>query len=323
MKAVVTGGAGFIGSHLSKKLVKEGLKVIIIDNLCEGNLNNIKEIRNKVQFYCKDILDLPFLKKIFKGVDFVFHQAALRSVLRSVKNPLPTNKVNIEGTLNILLAAKKNKVKRVIFASSSSVYGEQKAKILNENLCPNPLSPYALSKLTCEVYMKQFSTLYGLETISLRYFNVFGPFQDPTSEYAAVIPIFITKMLKNQQPVIHWDGNQSRDFTYIDNVVEANILAMKAKKTRGEVVNICEGKTISINQLFKTINKILNKNIKPKRAPKRLGDIRRTLGDISLAQKILKHQVKVTFKKGLKKTIEWFKSSPSFGISKEKIKTEN
>ena len=157
--------------------------------------------------------------------------------------------------------------------------------------------------------MKQLSTLYGLETISLRYFNVFGPFQDPTSEYAAVIPIFITKMLKNQQPVIHWDGNQSRDFTYINNVVEANILAMRAKKTCGEVVNICEGKTISINQLFRTINQILNKNIKSKRGPKRPGDIRRTQGDISLAKRVLKYKVEVDFEKGLEKTIEWFKNS--------------
>lgn len=304
---IVTGGAGFIGSHLTRRLVNEGCQVTVIDNLCEGKLENIKDVLSKIKFYQKDILDYQFLKKAFRGIDFVFHQAALRSVLRSVKNPFDTNRVNIEGTLNVLLAARENRIKRVIFASSSSVYGEQKAKVLKETLCPNPLSPYALSKLAGELYMKQFFTLYGLETISLRYFNVFGPFQDPTSEYAAVIPIFITQMLKNQSPTIHWDGNQSRDFTYIKNVVEANILAMKAKKTCGQIVNICEGKTVSINQLFKTLNQILDKNIKSKTGPKRPGDIRRTLGDISLAKKLLKYKVKVSFEKGLEKTVEWFK----------------
>lgn len=306
--SVITGGAGFIGSHLTKRLVKENHKVIVIDNLCEAKLENIKDILSKIKFYQKDILDYQFLKKIFKNVNFVFHQAALRSVLRSVNNPFDTNRVNIEGTLNILLAARENKVKRVIFASSSSVYGEQKAKILKESLCPNPLSPYALSKLAGEIYMKQFSDLYGLETISLRYFNVFGPFQDPTSEYAAVIPIFITKMLKNEKPTIHWDGNQSRDFSYIDNVVEANILAMNAKKTHGEVVNVAENKTMSVNQLFKTINQILDKNIKPKREPKRLGDIRKTHGDNTLIKKLLNYETKVNFSQGLKKTINWFKN---------------
>lgn len=307
MKVLVTGGAGFIGSHLARRLVKDNHQVIVVDNLCEGKLENIKDIKNKVDFYKKDILNLPFLKKIFAHVGFVFHQAALRSVLRSVEQPLATNKVNIEGTLNVLLAAQENKVKRVIFASSSSVYGEQKAKILKESFCPYPLSPYALTKLSGEFYLKQFYQLYGLQTISLRYFNVFGPFQDPENQYAAVIPIFITHMLKNQRPTIHWDGNQSRDFTYIDNVVEANILAMKAEKTTGQVVNVCEGKTVSINKLFESLTEVLDKNIKAKRGPKRPGDIRRTHGDISLAKKILKYKVKVGFKQGLKKTVAWFK----------------
>jgi len=308
-KIVVTGGAGFIGSHLTRRLVKDKHQVIVIDNLCEGQAKNIKDIKNKLKFYNQDILNLKFLKKVFKGVDFVFHQAALRSVLRSVEHPLDTNRVNIEGTLNVLLASRDNKVKKVVFASSSSVYGEQKAKILKETLCPQPLSPYALSKLTGEFYLKQFSNLYGLETISLRYFNVFGPQQDPESDYAAVIPLFITAMLNNKRPTIHWDGKQSRDFTYIDNVVQANILAMKAKKTKGEVVNVCEEKTITINQLFKTINKILKKNIKPKRGPKRAGDVRRTKGSVNLADKILGSQAKVSFEQGLKKTIDWFKNA--------------
>ena len=290
-KALVTGGAGFIGSHLTRKLVNEGYKVIVIDNLCEGRLENIQDILSKIKFYKRDILDYQFLKKVFKNVDFIFYQAALRSVSKSVENPSNTNKINTEGTLNVLLAARENKIKRIIFASSSSIYGEQKAEILKETLCPNPLSPYALSKLAGEFYMKQFSQLYSLQTISLRYFNVFGPFQDPTSEYAAVIPIFITKMLRNQRPIIHWDGNQLRNFTYIDNVIDANILAVKVKETHGEVINVCENKTISINQLFKAINQILGRNIRPKRAPKRPGDVRRTLGDVSLPKKTLKYKV--------------------------------
>ena len=304
---VVTGGAGFIGSHLARKLVKDNHQVIIIDNLCEGKLENIADIKNKIKFYKEDILNLNFLQKIFKDVDFVFHEAALRSVERSVNNPLETNKVNIEGTLNVLLAARENKVKRVIFAGSSSSYGEQKSKILTENLCPRPLSPYALSKLTGEFYLKQFYQLYGLETITLRYFNVFGPYQDPTNEYANVIPIFICKMLKDEQPTIHWDGEQSRDFNYIDNVVEANILAMKAKKTSGETVNVCNGENFSINQMFEMINKILGKNIKAKKGPKRPGDMRSTLGDPTLAEKVLGFKAKINFEQGLKKTIDWFK----------------
>ena len=307
-RILVTGGAGFIGSHIARKLVKDGHKVIIIDNLSEGKLENIADIKNKVSFYKKDILDLKSLKTLFKNVDYVFHQAALRSVERSVKNPIETNKVNIEGTLNVLIASRDNKVKRVIFAGSSSSYGEQKQKKFTESLCPKPLSPYALSKLTGEFYLKQFTRLYGLETITLRYFNVYGPYQDPKNEYANVIPIFITKMLKNQAPVIHWDGQQSRDFNFIDDVVEANILAMKLKKTKGQVLNICNGKTYSINQLHQFINKILNKNIKAKKGPKRAGDMRCTLGDPTLAKKILNFKAKYNFEKGLEKTINWFKN---------------
>jgi len=313
-KCIVTGGAGFIGSHLSRRLANDGHQVIIIDNLCEGKLENIEDIKNKINFYKKDILDLPFLKKAFKNIDYVFHQAALRSVERSVHNPLETNKVNVGGTLNVSLAARDNKVKRVIFASSSSVYGDQSAsrrgetrQPFEESMCPNPVSPYALSKLAGEFYLKQFYQLYGLETISLRYFNVYGPFQDPTNEYANVIPIFIVKILNNERPCIHWDGEQSRDFNYIDDVVEANILAMKAKKTQGEVINICNGKKYSINQMFTMINQILGKNIQSSFGPKRAGDVRLTLGNPHLAQKILNFKAKVDFQEGLKKSIEWFK----------------
>jgi nucleoside-diphosphate-sugar epimerase len=308
-RVVVTGGAGFIGSHIARRLVNDGFKVVVLDNLSEGKMANIADIKDKITFYKEDILNLNILEKLFSGISYIFHEAAIRSVPRSVANPLETIKVNIEGTLNVLLAARKNKAKRVIFASSSSVYGEQKKQSLSEDLPPNPLSPYALSKLTGELMLKQFADLYGLETISLRYFNVFGPYQDPANEYANVIPIFITKMLNNEAPVIHWDGQQSRDFTYIDNVVEANMLAMKVSKTSGEIINVCEGKTTSINELFELINKNLHKNFIPRRGPKRVGDPRCTLGNPSLGQKKLGFKTKINFALGLQQTIDWFKAN--------------
>jgi nucleoside-diphosphate-sugar epimerase len=308
-RIVVTGGSGFIGSHISRRLVNDKHKVIIIDNLCEGKLENIKDIKNKVEFYKKDIIDLSFLNKIFKNADYVFHEAAMRSVPRSVELPMLYNKINIEGTLNVLLAARDNNVKRVIFASSSSVYGKQKDNVLDESLCPNPLNPYALSKLTGEIYLKQFYNLYGLQTISLRYFNVFGPFQDPANLYAAVIPIFITQMLNNKKPTIEWDGKQSRDFTYIENVVEANICAMKVKNTKGEVVNVADGKTVSISELYQKIKDILGKDIGYNKGQKRAGDMRSTLGNPIKIEKLLGYRAKVGFEQGLKKTIDWFKNN--------------
>jgi nucleoside-diphosphate-sugar epimerase len=315
-KCIVTGGAGFIGSHIARKLVNDGNQVIVIDNMSEGRIENIADFQDKVDFCKEDILNLGFLQKKFKGVDHIFHQAALRSVERSVDKPQETNQVNIEGTLNVLLAARDNKVKRVIFASSSSVYGDQphfakasRGKPFEESMCPNPVSPYALTKLCGEIYLRQFYQLYGLETISLRYFNVFGPFQDPSNEYANVIPIFITKLKKNETPTIHWDGEQSRDFNFIDDVIRANILAMKAKKTKGEVLNICDGKNYSINQMYKMLCQIMKKNIKPKYGPKRAGDVRTTLGNPDKAEKILSFKAKVGFKQGLEKTVDWFKKN--------------
>jgi nucleoside-diphosphate-sugar epimerase len=305
-KVLVTGGAGFIGSHLVERLVREGYKVVVVDNLSEGKLKNLSSVTGLISFHKVDIRNLKKLNSSFKGADTVFHLAALRSVKRSVDDPIATNENNITGTLNVLTASRDQGVRRVILASSSSVYGPQKEKIFTEDLTPNPKSPYALSKLTGEIYCKQFFKLYGLETISLRFFNVFGPRQDPESEYAAVIPKFITKLIKGEKATIEWDGKQSRDFTYVDNVVEANILAMKSKKAEGRVINVSEGKSVYIIDLYDLLQKIIGKQIKPSRGPKRAGDMRYTCGSTLRAKKLLAYSPQVSFQDGLRRTIKWF-----------------
>lgn len=306
---IVTGGAGFIGSHLVQRLVVDGYRVRVIDNLSEGSLTNLADVRDTIDFFKEDLRNLERLKSLFHGANYILHQAALRSVKRSVDNPKATIENNIIGTLNVLLAARDQKVRRVIFASSSSVYGPQKARIFTEDLCPNPQSPYATSKLAGELLCRQFYDLYGLETITLRYFNVFGPRQDPMSEYALVIPLFITLLLDGKRPTIHWDGKQSRDFTYIDNVVDANLLAIKAKKTHGEVINVASENTVSINQLFAFIKKELRSNLSSLRAPKRAGDMPYSCGSTKKAFQTLGFKPNVSFEKGIKKTIEWFRKN--------------
>jgi len=303
---VVTGGAGFIGGHLVERLVRDGCKVVVIDNLSEGSLKNLAPVKKEVEFHQADIRDLGKIQRLFKGVDTVFHEAALRSVARSVKNPAATNDNNVTGTLNVLLAARDCGVRRVIFASSSSVYGPQKAKVFTEDLQSNPQSPYALTKLTGEIYLRQFFSLYGLETVNLRYFNVFGPRQDPASEYAAVIPRFVITLLRGKRPTIEWDGKQSRDFTYIDNVVDANILSMRAKNAVGEVINVSEGKSVSIHDLYEMIQTILKTAIKPLRAPQRPGDMRYTCGSTQKSKKLLGFRPIITFEEGLRRTVQWF-----------------
>ena len=283
MRIIVTGGAGFIGSHISRELVKQGHEVIVIDNLFAGKIENIKDILPKIRFIKGDIRDLDLLKKEFKNADFVSHQAARRSVPESVENPYEYNDVNINGHLNVLEAARINDIKRIVFASSSSVYGEREDFPEKETDLPNPISPYAITKLAGENYCKMFYELYGLETVSLRYFNVFGPCQDPNSQYTCVIPKFIKAVLNNQQPTIYWDGEQSRDFTYVENNVLANISS------------------------FQT-NEYLGKNIKAKFELRRKGDVRNTLGDNTKAKRLLGYETKVDFRKGLKRTIEWFKN---------------
>ncbi|MDD5687460.1 MAG: SDR family oxidoreductase [Elusimicrobia bacterium] len=306
---LVTGGAGFIGSHIVDELLVRDYKVRIIDNFCTGRLENIKHIFNKIELIKGDIRDEKIVRKAMKGIDFVFHEAALRSVPRSIDDPVSTNDVNIAGTLNLLVAAKNEKVKRFIYASSSSAYGDTKELPKRETQKPQPVSPYAVSKLTGEYYCQVFSKIFGLETVSLRYFNVFGPRQDPESKYAVVVPLFIYCGLKNKPFEIHSDGKQSRDFTYIDNVVNANILSMTAKNISGSggVFNIACNSKHSILEIANTISKITR--IKPKFIfkPKRVGDVRHTLADISLAKKYLGYKPSVNFEEGMEKTIDYFR----------------
>ncbi len=305
MKYVVTGGAGFIGSHIVEELVKKGDEVTVIDNLSFGKIDNIKSVLNKIRFINGDIMDLELLKKEFKGKDFVLHQAALKSVPKSFENPEEYEDVNENGTLNVLKAALENNVKKFVFASSSSVYGDCNIFPQKENFAPEPKSPYAKTKLEAEKICYEFSKK-GLGTVSLRYFNVFGPKQDPNSEYAAVIPKFITSILNNKQPIVYGNGNQSRDFTFVKNVVHANIKACE-KDVNGEIINIACGKETTINCLLKKINNDLGKNIKAKYEKERKGDVKHTLADISKQKRLLKLEPEYNFDAGLKETIEWFK----------------
>ena len=304
---LVTGGAGFIGSSIVETLVNKGERVKVIDNFVSGKKENLSSVLDKIEFIEGDIRDLSLLKEITKGMDYILHQAALRSVPKSVNDPVSYNEVNVAGTLNVLLAAKESGIKRVVFASSSSIYGETDVFPEKETHLPAPISPYAASKISGEHYCHVFSNVYGLETVSLRYFNVFGPRQSLESQYAVVVPKFIINMLRNESPPIHGDGRQSRDFTYIDNVVEANILACVAPKISGQVFNIACGKDYTVLDLVEHLNKIMSKNIKPKFIPPRAGDVQRTLADISMARKLLKLEINVDFEQGLKKSVEWFK----------------
>lgn len=306
---LVTGGAGFIASHMAEALLKRGYRVRILDNLSTGKLSNLENIKNKIDFIRGDIRHLAVCRRAMKGVNFVFHFAANRAVLRSVDNPEETNAVNVTGTLNILLAARDAKVKRVISTSSSSVYGDAKVYPLKEEEKPRPQSPYAASKVMGEYYCYLFTHLYGLETVSLRYFNVFGPRQNPESVYSAVIPIFIDCLLKRKSPEIHWDGKQSRDFTYVDNIVMGNLLAMKTKNISGQVFNIACQEEYSVLDIFNGLKKIMGVyDVKPVFKPKRAGDVRRTFADTRKARKILGFKAQTRFYEGLEKTVAWFLS---------------
>ncbi|MCK5343005.1 MAG: SDR family oxidoreductase [Candidatus Heimdallarchaeota archaeon] len=304
---VVTGGAGFIGSNLVLELIKNGNEVIVVDDLSTGNIENISQILPEITFVNGDIRDIELLKETFQNVDCVIHCAALASVPKSVEDPIAANQINIDGTLNVLVAARDADVKRVVYAASSAAYGNSPILPKTEDMKPEPLTPYAITKLVGEQYCNVFYELYGLETVSLRYFNVFGPRQDPKSEYAAVIPKFIAGMLKNERPIIYGDGEQSRDFTYVQNNVDATLLACEVKAAAGELFNIACGEMITLNELVEKLNLILDKNIEPTYTNPQLGDVKHSMADISLTKKILGFEPKYDFEYGLRKTIDWFK----------------
>jgi nucleoside-diphosphate-sugar epimerase len=306
-KYLVTGGAGFIGSHIAETLVKRGDRVRVLDNLLTGNIENLAGILPQIEYIEGDIRDLETCRRAAEGVEHVLHQAALPSVPRSVEDPLLTNAINITGTLNMLLAARDAGVRSFVQASSSSVYGDDPALLKVEGREGKPLSPYAISKLVNEKYAQAFYDLFGFEAVSLRYFNVFGPRQDPFSQYAAVIPLFISKILRGESPTIFGDGEQSRDFTFVENVVEGNILAALSGKAGGEVLNVACGERLTVNALLDAVNKTLGKNVKAVYADPRLGDILHSTADIGKAQRILGFEPRVSFLDGLKATAAWFK----------------
>lgn len=302
---LVTGGAGFIGSHIAEALVRKGKRVIVLDNFVTGNPENLRHIRSDLRLIRGDIRNLPLLKRELRGVNYVLHQAALRSVPRSVENPSDSNEVNVTGTLNVLLAAKRSGVKRVVYASSSSIYGDDPALPKRETQKPSPVSPYAVSKLAGELYSRVFSKIFGVETVSLRYFNVFGPRQDPRSKYAAVVPLFMRQALRGESLTIHGDGKQSRDFTYIDNVVEANLLALKAPRANGGVFNIACGERFSLLQMAGLIERLLKKRLRRIHTASRAGDVRHTLADISRAKRLLNYRPSVSFEEGIRLTLSY------------------
>jgi len=304
-KFLVTGGAGFIGSNICKRLVSQGCFVRVVDNLLTGKKSNLADIIDKIEFIQADMGDEDVARSAMKDIDFCLHQGALPSVPRSVDNPAATHQHCLNATFTLLLAARDAGIKRFVYASSSSAYGDTPTLPKVETMPPNPLSPYAAAKLAGEYYCSVFYTVFGLETISLRYFNVFGPHQDPTSQYAAAIPAFVTAILKGCQPTVYGDGEQSRDFTYVDNVVEANLLAARVKKTCGEVVNIACGQAVTVNEVIDIINELLGKNIKPIYADSRPGDVKHSLADITLAKKLIGFKPKVSFRDGLQEAIGW------------------
>lgn len=309
VSTLVTGGAGFIGSNLVDKLVRLGAKVRVLDDFSTGKWENIAHLvgQGSVELIRGSLTDPETVKRAVCGVEIVFHQGAIPSVVRSIENPLGTHQVNATGTLLLLLACRDEGVRRVVFASSSSVYGDTPVLPKREDMAPNPKSPYALSKLLGEHLCRLFWELYGLETVSLRYFNIFGPRQDPTSQYAAVIPRFITALLRSEPPTIYGDGTQTRDFTFVGNCIQANLLAAVKSDIAGEVFNVGAGKQTSINELFRLIRSLVGVNhIEPIYAPPRPGDIMHSLADITKAKQMLGYEPSVPLEEGLKITIKWF-----------------
>lgn len=312
---LVTGGAGFIGSHIVERLVSMGKSVRVFDNFSFGSKENLNGIGERVEILSGDLLDLDAVQRAMEGVQVVFHQAALRSVPFSVEYPSLVNRVNVEGTLNVLTAARDAKVGRVVFASSSSVYGEEKTLPSSEQQLPQPISPYAVSKLAAEHYCKVFTRLYGLETVSLRYFNVFGPRQDPNSQYAAVIPRFILRAMRGEPLEVHGDGLQSRDFTYIENVVDANLLAAVSREGIGGVFNVGQNEAHTLLDLIALLRSLLKSELRWFHTEARPGDVRQTLADLSQAEQRLSYRPQISFERGITRTVEYFSRQMGMGLS--------
>ncbi|HXN22689.1 MAG TPA: SDR family oxidoreductase [Candidatus Dormibacteraeota bacterium] len=308
MRYLVTGGAGFIGSHTVEELVRRGHSVVVLDDLSGGKDENMGEIRGKITFVKGSITDLEMVRRACHEADYVLHLAARTSVPRSVKDPLETNRVNVDGTLNVLVAARDAKVKRVVFAGSSAAYGETPILPKVETMEPAPISPYGVSKLVGESYAKVFERCYGLEAVLLRYFNVFGPRQDPHSQYSGVLSKFITAALEDDQPIVFGDGEQSRDFTYVENVVQANLLACEAPNANGRVFNVGTGVRFTLNQTLRLLEKLSGKTIAAKVEPPRDGDIRDSQADIGQAREVLGYDPQVDFEAGLQRTWDWYRT---------------
>jgi len=304
---LVTGGAGFIGSHIVQELVRGGHRARVIDNFSTGKRENLAGLEDSIDLIQGDIRDVAAVNEAVKDIDYVLHQAALASVPRSIDDPLETSEVNVQGTLNLLEASRRAEVRRFVLASSSSVYGPGHRLPKRELMKPNPISPYAITKLTGEKFCQVFYSLYGLETVCLRYFNVFGPRQNPKSQYAAVVPKFILALLNHRSPIIYGDGGQTRDFTYVSNVVEANIQACMVQEVIGQVLNVACGARYSINELFAVLQRLFGLDIPARHAPPRPGDVLHSLADISKAQRLMEYRPKVGFEQGLNKTMTWFK----------------
>jgi nucleoside-diphosphate-sugar epimerase len=305
---LVTGGAGFIGSHLSEELVRRGHTVRVADSLITGKRSNLDHIRG-VEFLEGDLADMDFAQRAVSGVQYVLHQAAIPSVPRSVKDPITSNRANVDATLNMLVASRDAGVRRLVFAGSSSAYGNTPTLPKHEDMPNNPLSPYALQKIVGEQYLQMFTTLYGLETVSIRYFNVFGPRQDPSSPYSGVISVFAAALIENRSPMIYGDGEQTRDFTYVANVVDGVLRACEADGASGEIINVATGGRISLNHLFRTMRDLVGGKVEPIYAETRSGDVKDSQADITKAKKILGYEPIVSFEEGLKRTVEWYRST--------------
>ena len=304
---LVTGGAGFIGSHLAEELIRRGERVRIVDSLITGKRQNLAHLE-QAEFLEGDLADFEVAQRAVQGVDYVLHQAAIPSVPRSVQDPITSNRANIDASLNVLVAARDAAVRRVVYAASSSAYGNTPTLPKNETMPTAPLSPYALQKLVAEQYCQMFTALYGLETVSIRYFNVFGPRQDPSSPYSGVISVFIRALVDGRRPTIYGDGGQTRDFTYVANVVDGVLRACQAPAASGEVINVATGGRISLNQLFEALNQLTGAGVEPIYADTRAGDVRDSQADIGKAKQILGYSPVVTFEEGLRRTVDWYRT---------------